>query len=70
MFDNHRQDYVIQSNDPKGDEGFGKVLGFVICLVMFLGALQVAYGAVAGWYYAAMNWTSETAAYIASFWPF
>ncbi|RWI62653.1 hypothetical protein [Mesorhizobium sp.] len=70
MFDNHRQDYVIQSNDPKGDEGFGKVLGFVICFVLFLGALQVAYDAVAGWYDAAVNWGSETAAYVASFWPF
>ncbi|WP_353646105.1 hypothetical protein [Mesorhizobium sp. WSM2239] len=69
MFDNHRQDCVIQSNDPKGDEGFGKVLGFVICFVLFLGALQVAYDAVAGWYDAAVNWGSETAAYVATFWP-
>ncbi|TIR49092.1 MAG: hypothetical protein E5X53_26015 [Mesorhizobium sp.] len=52
------------------NEGFGKVLGFVICFVLFLGALQVAYDAVAGWYDAAVNWGSETAAYVASFWPF
>lgn len=48
MLNNHRQDFVIQSNDPKGDEGFGKVLGFVICFVFFLGALQVAYETVMG----------------------
>lgn len=70
MLNNHRQDYVIQSNDPKGDEGFGKVLGFVICFVFFLGALQVAYETVMGWYLSAVNWGSETVAYIASFLPF
>jgi hypothetical protein len=70
MLNNHRQEYVIQSNDPKGDEGFGKVLGFVICFVFFLGALQVAYDAVVGWYDATVNWGSETAAYVSSLWPF
>jgi hypothetical protein len=50
--------------------GFGKVLGFVICFLLFLGALQVAYDAVAGWYDAVVNRGSETAAYVASFWPF
>jgi hypothetical protein len=48
----------------------GKVLGFVICFVLFLGALQVAYDAVAGWYDVAVNWGSETVAYVAGFWPF
>ena len=38
----NRQDYVYQSSDPKGDEGFGKVFAVVICFVFFLGALQVA----------------------------
>ncbi|WP_164829384.1 hypothetical protein [Sinorhizobium meliloti] len=27
MLNDNRQQYVIQSNDPKGDEGFGKFLG-------------------------------------------
>jgi hypothetical protein len=48
----------------------GKVLGFVICFVLFLGALQVAYDAGAGWYDGAVNWGSETVAYVAGFWPF
>ncbi|EHK52643.1 hypothetical protein [Allomesorhizobium alhagi] len=70
MLNNHRQDYAIQSNDPKGDEGFGKVLGFVICFVFFLGMLQVAYETALGWYHAAINWGGETIAHIASFLPF
>ncbi|TIL60586.1 MAG: hypothetical protein E5Y79_10010 [Mesorhizobium sp.] len=70
MLNNHRQDFVIQSNDPKGDERFGKVLGFVICFVFFLGASQVAYETVMGGYHAAISWGGETIAHTASFLPF
>ena len=54
MLNNHGQDFVIQCNDSKGDEGFGKVLGFVICFVFFLGVLQVAYETAQRWYHGAM----------------
>ncbi|TIU20469.1 MAG: hypothetical protein E5W49_12410 [Mesorhizobium sp.] len=53
---NNRQDYVIQTNDPKGDEGFGKGLGVVICLVFVLGVIQIAYETVAGWYQSIAQW--------------
>ncbi len=46
----NRQDYVYQSSDPKGDEGFGKLFAIIICFVFFLGALQVAYETVSGWH--------------------
>jgi hypothetical protein len=67
---NNRQDYVIQTNDPKGDEGFGKGLGVVICLVFVFGVIQIAYETVVGWYQSIVQWGGETAAFIASFWPF
>ncbi|MEI8703492.1 hypothetical protein [Mesorhizobium sp. ISC15] len=66
----NRQDYVYQSSDPKGDEGFGKVFAVVICFVFFLGALQVAYETVSGWYQYAERWGSEMLAFLAGFWPF
>ncbi|TIT74569.1 MAG: hypothetical protein E5W57_25375 [Mesorhizobium sp.] len=66
----NRQDYVYQSSDPKGDEGFGKVFATVICFVFFLGALQVAYETVSGWYQSFVQWGSEMLAFLAGFWPF
>ncbi|RJT32642.1 hypothetical protein D3227_26895 [Mesorhizobium waimense] len=66
----NRQDYVYQSSDPKGDEGFGKVFAIVICFVFFLGALQVAYETVSGWYQNFVQWGSEMLAFLAGFWPF
>ncbi|RWJ21180.1 MAG: hypothetical protein EOR27_24320 [Mesorhizobium sp.] len=70
MLNDNRQQYVIQSNDPKGDEGFGKFLGAIIVFVMFLGVVQVAYDSVMAWYYDTMVWLNDTAAYLAGFWPF
>lgn len=67
---NNRQDYVIQTNDPKGDEGFGKGLGVVICFVFALGVIQVTYETVAGWYQSIVQWGGGLAAFIASYWPF
>ncbi|TIS64299.1 MAG: hypothetical protein E5W93_02770 [Mesorhizobium sp.] len=66
----NRQDYVCQSSDPKGDEGFGKLFGIVICFVFFLGALQVAYETVSAWYQSFMQWGSEILAFLTGFWPF
>lgn len=68
MFD--RQDYVYQSSDPKGDEGFGKAFAIAICFVFFLGALQVAYERVSGWYQNFMQWIIEMLAFLIGFWPF
>lgn len=70
MLNDNRQQYVIQSNDRKGDEGFGKFLGVVIVFVMLLGFVQVAYESVMAWYRDTMAWLNETAAYLAGFWPF
>jgi hypothetical protein len=70
MLDDNRQQYVIQSNDPKGDEGFGKFLGVVIVFVMFLGFVQYVYDSVMHWYRDAMVWLNDTASYLAGFWPF
>jgi hypothetical protein len=64
------EQYVIQSNDPKGDEGFGKFLGVIIVFVMFLGFVQVAYEAVMAWYRDTMVWLNDTATHLAGFWPF
>lgn len=66
---NH-QDYVYQSNDPKGDEGFGEAFAIVICFVFFLGALQVAYQTVSSWYQNFMQWGSELLAFLVGIWPF
>ncbi|MDW9589693.1 hypothetical protein GOC31_27190 [Sinorhizobium meliloti] len=70
MLNDNRQQYVIQSNDPKGDEGFGKFLGVIIVFVMFLGFVQVAYESVMAWYRDTMVWLNHTATYLAGFWPF
>ncbi|MDX2387965.1 hypothetical protein GHK29_33985 [Sinorhizobium medicae] len=70
MLNDNRQQYVIQSNDPKGDEGFGKFLGAIIVFVMFLGVVQVAYNSVMAWCRDTMAWLNDTATYLAGFWPF
>lgn len=70
MLNDNRQQYVIQSNDTKGDEGFGKFLGVVIVFVMFLGCIQVAYGWLLSWYRETMAWVNQTATYLGNFWPF
>lgn len=69
MKDN-RHDYIYQTTDPKSDEAVGTMIFAVMVLIGVLYVLQLVFETVAGWYYAAMNWASETAAYIASFWPF
>lgn len=70
MLNDNRQQDVIQSNDPKGDEGFGKFLGVIIVFVMFLGVVQVAYDAAMAWYRDTIIWLNDTATYLAGFWPF
>jgi len=70
MLNDNRQQYVIQSNDTKGDEGFGKFFGVVILFVFFLGCVQLALETVSSWYRDTMGWVNETAAYLGSFWPF
>jgi len=70
MLNGNRQQYVIQSNDPKGDEGFGKFLGVVIVFVMFLGFVQYVYASVMAWYRDTMVWLNDTASYLAGLWPF
>jgi hypothetical protein len=64
----NRQDYVYQHSDPKGDEGFGKLFSVIICFVFLLGALQVAYETVSGWYQNLMQWSSEMLAFLAGLW--
>lgn len=68
MRDN-RHDYIYDSTDPKANESVGKLGGFVMTIVFFLGVLQVVSDTMIGWYRDAMQWGSETAAYLASFWP-
>ncbi|ASY74329.1 hypothetical protein [Sinorhizobium fredii] len=70
MLNDNRQQYVIQSNDPKGDEGFGKFFGVVILFVFFLGCVQVALETVTSWYRDTVVWLNDTATYLAGFWPF
>ena len=70
MLNDNRQQYVIQSNDPTGDEGFGKFLGVIIVFVMFLGVVQVVYDSAMAWYRDTMIWLNDTASYLAGFWPF
>ncbi|GCA52761.1 hypothetical protein GOA99_27740 [Sinorhizobium meliloti] len=70
MLNDNRQQYVIQSNDPKGDEGFGKFLGVIIVFVMFLGVVQVAYDSAMARYRDVIIWLNDTATYLAGFWPF
>jgi hypothetical protein len=67
MLNDNRQQYVIQSNDPKGDEGFGKFLGAIIVFVMFLGFVQYTYGLVMVWYRDTMRLLTDTAIYLAGF---
>lgn len=68
MNDNRHQ-YVIQSNDPKGDEGFGKFFGVVIVFVFFLGCVQIAFETVTAWYRDTITWLNEMGTYLAGFWP-
>ncbi|WP_104668191.1 hypothetical protein [Ensifer adhaerens] len=70
MLNDNRQQYVIQTNDTKGDEGFGKFFGAVIVLVMFLGLVQMAFDTITVWYRDTMAWVDDTATYLGSFWPF
>ncbi|OWK25046.1 hypothetical protein AJ87_15005 [Rhizobium yanglingense] len=70
MLNDNRQQYVIQNNDTKGDEGFGKFFAVVIFFVFFLGCVQVALETVMAWYADTMAWVQETATYLGSFWPF
>ena len=51
-----RHDYIYDTTDPKPNDAVGKSGGFVICLVFFLGVLQVVSETVAGWYRDAMQW--------------
>jgi|GEM_PF-744135 len=70
MLNDNRQQYVIQSNGPKGDEGFGKFLGVIIVFVMSLGVVQVAYDSAMAWYRDMIIWLNDTATYLGGFWPF
>lgn len=70
MLNDNRQDYVIQSNDPKGEEGVGKAMGVVIVFVMFLALVQIAYESAIAWYRDTVIWLNDTAAYLAGYWPF
>ncbi|MBD9497897.1 hypothetical protein [Ensifer sp. ENS01] len=69
MLNENRQQYVIQTNDAKGEEGVGKAMGVIVLFVIFLAAVQYAYEAVMFWYRETIAWISETAAYVGSFWP-
>ncbi|UTV41835.1 hypothetical protein MYG64_35600 (plasmid) [Ensifer adhaerens] len=69
MLNENRQQYVIQTNDAKGEEGVGKAMGAIVLFVIFLAAIQYAYEAVLSWYRETIAWVSETAAYVGSFWP-
>ncbi|MGN7882522.1 hypothetical protein [Ensifer sp. 22460] len=69
MLNENRQQYVIQTNDAKGEEGVGKAMGVIVLFVIFLAAVQYAYEAVMFWYRETIAWVSETAAYVGSFWP-
>ncbi|NKL21105.1 hypothetical protein [Rhizobium leguminosarum] len=69
MFDHNRQ-HVVQNNDPKGDEWFGKFFGACVLFVMFLAAVQFACETVLAWYRDTMVWLNDTATYLAGFWPF
>jgi hypothetical protein len=70
MFNDNRQQYVIQNNDPKSDEWFGKFFGAVVWFALFLAAVQFAYETVLAWYRDAMVWLNDTVTYLAGFWPF
>ncbi|MDE3775520.1 hypothetical protein CN210_34480 [Sinorhizobium meliloti] len=50
ILNDNRQQYVIQRNDPKGEEGFGKFLGVVMVFLMFLGVVQLAFDSAIAWY--------------------
>ncbi|MEY9534754.1 hypothetical protein [Sinorhizobium fredii] len=69
MLNENRQQYVIQTNDAKGEEGVGKAMGVIVLFVIILAAVQYAYEAVMSWYRETIAWVSETAAYVGSFWP-
>jgi hypothetical protein len=70
MLNDNRQQYVVQNNDPKGDEGFGTFFGVIIVFVMFLGLVQLTLDTLMVWYRDAMAWVNEIATYLSSFWPF
>lgn len=69
MLNENRRQYVIQTNDAKGEEGVGKAMGVIVLFVIFLAAVQYAYKAVMFCYRETIAWVSETAAYVGSFWP-
>ncbi|WP_028055625.1 hypothetical protein [Sinorhizobium medicae] len=68
MLNDNRQQYVIQSNDLKGDEGFGKFLGVIIVFVMFLGFVQQTYESAMACYRDMMIWLNDTN--LTGLWPF
>lgn len=70
MLNDNRQQYVVQSNDPKGDEGFGKFLRAVIAFVMFLGLVQYTHESVVAWYRDMMVRLNDTTTYLAGVLPF
>lgn len=70
MLSDNRQDYVVQTNDRKGEEGVGKAMGVVVLFVLFLAFVQVAYESTMAWYRDTLTWLSDTATYLAGFWPF
>ncbi|MEY9722147.1 hypothetical protein ABIA22_004701 [Sinorhizobium fredii] len=70
MLNDNRQQYVIQSNDPKGDEWFGKFFGAVVLFVLFLAVVRYVHESVMAWYRDTMIWLNAAATYVADFWPF
>ena len=70
MLNDNRQQYVIQSNDPKGDAWFGKFFGAVVLFVLFLAIVRYVHDSVMAWYRDTMVWLNDTATYVAGIWPF
>lgn len=70
MLNDNRQQYVIQTNDPKGDEWFGKAFGGIAVVVLFLAIVQAVYETVVARYQDTIVWLNDTATYLAGFWPF
>lgn len=69
MLNDNRQQYVIQTDSTKED-GLGKVFAFIFVVAMFLAFVQEVFESVMAWYRDTMLWLSDTATYLAGFWPF
>ncbi|UVK48109.1 hypothetical protein BPNPMPFG_007746 (plasmid) [Mesorhizobium sp. AR07] len=62
---------AITCFSPRGAiAGFGKVFAILVCFVLFLDALRVAYETVSGWHQNFMKWGSKMLAFLVGFWPF